>query len=110
MLYKTNDEARLALRTLYATGGLDKIGEIMKECDKLDSTNVTDSLHGLDGPMDYSQVYRMAAQPDVEFGQEVVLKDTITACWLVKLAIMSGFVQVNDMSAMLRSFWSCLSK
>ena len=68
----------------------------MKECDNLD-----DPLHGLDCSMDYSQVYRMVAQPDVEFDQEVMLKDTITACWLVKLAIMSGFVQVNDMSAML---------
>src|SRR5699024_4249308 len=51
---------------------------------------------GPDGTGDYLQVYLMTAAADVEFAPEVMLRDTLTACWLAKLAIMSGFVQVNN--------------
>ena len=89
VLRKCGDQAHLALRMLYnVIGGLEQIKEV---ADKYETEAIP--LEDFNDSHDYALIYNMR-QPEKR-DYEAELKNTLTACFLAKLAGLSGFVQVQ---------------
>lgn len=84
-----DQQALLALRMLYSAGSLPYIRKVAKKWDSAKDP-LLEMAENLVNPHDYAFIYPMR-QPEVRNVQDE-LRRTVTACFLVKLAQMSGFV------------------
>ena len=87
-LREIGDEAHLALRMLYnVNGGLNRVKEVAAkfENDEFSFDDMKDSR-------DYALVYNLKQLEKPDYEDE--LMKTLIACFLAKLATLSGFVQV----------------
>lgn len=86
-LTKLDHAAHLALRMLYSAGSLERIKQVVHDWE-----TVEDKLEFAKNPRDYAFIYSMR-QPEIRDVEDELLK-TVTACFLAKLAQLSGFVSV----------------
>lgn len=87
VLTKLNHQSHLALRMLYSAGSLQNIRKVASEWE-----NGGDPLGLIDNQRDYAFIYSMQ-QPEMRDLKDE-LRQTATACFLAKLAQLSGFVPV----------------
>ena len=76
---------------LYAAGSIDTVRAAVREVDQM-----KDPLTPLSpDSYDYSNVYRMVAPEEVGKSYEDLFRQTINACMLAKVAMLSDFIMVR---------------
>ena len=98
VLYKVGEGGHLPLRMLYAAGSKDAI--LVASRESAQSQDPLDLLQHCD-PNDYYSVYRMATPEAAGTNQEDLMRQTINACLLAKMAMSKGFIQVPPHSYLL---------